>query len=62
MSDNRPNILWLCTDQQRFDTLGCYGNPYVRTPHLDKLAAVFSDRTLPAHLPHTAKRAGHPRR
>ena len=32
MSDNRPNILWLCTDQQRFDTLGCYGNPYVRTP------------------------------
>ncbi len=39
MSDNRPNILWLCTDQQRFDTLGCYGNPYVRTPHLDKLAA-----------------------
>lgn len=34
----RPNILWICTDQQRFDTLGCYGNPYVRTPHLDGLA------------------------
>jgi arylsulfatase len=35
----RPNILWICTDQQRFDTLGCYGNSYVKTPNLDKLAA-----------------------
>jgi arylsulfatase A-like enzyme len=35
----RPNILWICTDQQRFDTLGCYGNPHVKTPNLDKLAA-----------------------
>jgi arylsulfatase A-like enzyme len=34
----RPNILWICTDQQRFDTLGCYGNPFVKTPHLDGLA------------------------
>ena len=35
---NKPNILWICTDQQRFDTLGCYGNPYVHTPNLDRLA------------------------
>lgn len=34
-----PNILWICTDQQRFDTLGCYGNRWVRTPNLDRLAA-----------------------
>jgi len=34
----RPNVLWICSDQQRFDTLGCYGNPFVRTPHLDRLA------------------------
>ncbi len=33
------NILWLCTDQQRLDTLGCYGNPLVHTPNLDRLAA-----------------------
>lgn len=33
-----PNILWICTDQQRFDTLGCTGNPHVRTPHIDALA------------------------
>lgn len=40
MSDiSRPNILWICTDQQRWDTLGCYGNPYVHTPHIDRLAS-----------------------
>jgi arylsulfatase A-like enzyme len=33
-----PNILWLCTDQQRFDTLGISGNGFVHTPHLDALA------------------------
>jgi len=35
---DRPNILWICSDQQRFDTLGCYGNPFVHTPNLDRLA------------------------
>lgn len=35
----KPNILWICTDQQRLDTLGCYGNRFVSTPHLDALAA-----------------------
>ncbi|MEG0942568.1 MAG: sulfatase-like hydrolase/transferase [Angelakisella sp.] len=34
------NILWICTDQQRFDTLGCYGNPYVKTQNIDRLAAM----------------------
>ncbi|OPZ84095.1 MAG: Arylsulfatase [bacterium ADurb.Bin429] len=32
------NILWITTDRQRWDTLGCYGNPFVPTPHLDALA------------------------
>lgn len=32
------NILWICTDQQRFDTLGCYGNEWVKTPNIDRLA------------------------
>lgn len=35
---SHPNILWICSDQQRFDTLGCYGNPFVHTPNLDGLA------------------------
>lgn len=35
----RPNILWICTDQQRYDTITCLGNKHIRTPHLDKLAS-----------------------
>lgn len=35
----RPNILVIVTDQQRQDHVGCYGNPVVRTPNLDRLAA-----------------------
>ena len=37
MRQSRPNILWYCTDQQRFDTIGALGNPHVRTPTLDGL-------------------------
>ena len=32
-----PNILWLCTDQQRFDTIRALGNPLIRTPNIDSL-------------------------
>lgn len=39
MSDRPPNILWLCTDQQRTDSIGSYGNPLAPTPHLDRLAS-----------------------
>lgn len=35
----RHNMLFLMTDQHRVDTLGAYGNPHTRTPHLDRLAA-----------------------
>jgi arylsulfatase A-like enzyme len=35
---DRPNILFICTDQHRFDLLGAAGNPHVKTPHLDRLA------------------------
>jgi arylsulfatase A-like enzyme len=38
MSDNRPNILLLMTDQQRYDSLGCYGCKAANTPNLDRLA------------------------
>ncbi len=36
---DRPNFLIFCTDQQRADSLGCYGNRQARTPNLDALAA-----------------------
>lgn len=33
----RPNVLWItCEDMS--PTLGCFGDPYARTPHLDELA------------------------
>lgn len=35
----RKNILLILTDQQTYTTLGCYGNGFVKTPNLDKLAA-----------------------
>ena len=34
----RPNIIFLLTDDQRWDALGAMGNPMIQTPHLDKLA------------------------
>ena len=36
---NHPNLLFICTDQQRADHAGFMGNPVVATPHLDGLAA-----------------------
>ena len=35
----KPNILYLMTDQHRPDCLGCAGNSVIRTPHLDSIAA-----------------------
>ena len=34
----RPSFLIVFTDDQRHDSLGCTGNPYLDTPHLDRLA------------------------
>ena len=44
-TSRRPNILFLCTDQQRSDSLQCTGATWAVTPNLDKLAgggALFS--------------------
>ena len=35
----KPNFLIICSDQQRADTLGCYGNGFTSTPNIDSLAA-----------------------
>jgi arylsulfatase A-like enzyme len=32
-----PNILWICTDQQRYDTIHHLGNPHIHTPNIDRL-------------------------
>lgn len=35
----KPNLLFVFTDQQSFDMLGCYGNSQIKTPNLDRLAS-----------------------
>ena len=35
----KPNIIFLLADDQRWDTMGCYGNKHIITPNMDKLAA-----------------------
>jgi len=35
----RPNILYIFTDQQYADAMSCAGNPYLKTPAMDSLAA-----------------------
>jgi arylsulfatase A-like enzyme len=34
-----PSFLVIVTDQHRADHLGCYGNPVLRTPNIDRIAA-----------------------
>lgn len=39
----KPNLIFILTDDQRQDSLGCYGNSFIKTPNIDRLA---SDGTL----------------
>jgi|GEM_PF-1878879 len=56
----KPNVILLTLDTLRADALGCYGNPVVQTPHLDRIAregVLFEDAIcqIPATLTsHTA--------
>ena len=34
----RPNLIVLLTDDQRWDAMGCMGNPIIQTPNMDRLA------------------------
>jgi len=36
---DRPNIVFLFSDDQTVRAAGCYGNKDIITPHLDQLAA-----------------------
>ncbi len=36
---SQPNVLLITADQMRADAMGCAGNPVIRTPNLDALAA-----------------------
>ncbi len=34
----QPNIIFILADDLRWDELGCTGHPFVRTPHIDRIA------------------------
>ena len=38
-SSPRPNLIFILTDDQRYDTLGVTGDGFIKTPNLDQLAA-----------------------
>lgn len=45
-ASERPNVLFIFSDDQREDTIGALGNPHIQTPHLDGLVRegmVFSN-------------------
>ena len=39
MTNKRPNLILIMTDQQRGDTIACSGNEHIQTPNLDRLCA-----------------------
>ncbi|HIE52417.1 MAG TPA: hypothetical protein EYP85_11710 [Armatimonadetes bacterium] len=53
------NIVVIISDTLRWDYLGCYGNPKVRTPHLDRFAreCVLFERAYAASFPTMPMRA-----
>jgi len=63
MPQDRPNILVIMSDEHDPGVTGCYGDPVIQTPHLDRLAAdgicfdgcyTTSPLCVPARLSFTA--------
>ncbi|WP_348768277.1 arylsulfatase [uncultured Bacteroides sp.] len=37
--NEKPNIIYIMCDDMGYGDLGCYGQKYIRTPHLDRMAS-----------------------
>ena len=62
MVNTQPNFLFIITDQQRADHVGCYGNNILKTPNIDNLAnqGIAFDKyyvTSPTCMPNRASLA-----
>jgi arylsulfatase A-like enzyme len=36
-SENQPNVILIITDDQGYGDMSCHGNPFIQTPHMDRL-------------------------
>src|ERR1700757_2795595 len=36
--DQRPNVVFILTDDQRWDCMSCAGHPFLKTPNTDRIA------------------------
>jgi len=43
LAENRPNILFIFTDDWGWGDLSCHGHPHIKTPNIDRLAAEGTD-------------------
>lgn len=59
ITDRRPpNIIFILTDDQRWDALGYAGNKIIHTPHLDQLARKGYILKMPLSPLRSVQRAG----
>ena len=51
--EQKPNIIYLMADDQNLGSVGCYGNPEVLTPNMDKIAdkGILFNRHYNPYLP-----------
>ena len=54
------NLIMICIDTLRKDHIGCFGNPWIRTPNLDKFfeQSIVFDRFRPNAIPTIPLRRG----
>ena len=48
-----PNVLWFCSDEQRPDSLSCYGSAWAKTPNIERIASrgtVFHNAVCPSPM------------
>ena len=68
LKKDRPNVIFFMTDDQRWDGMSCAGNPYFRTPNMDRIAregiprlsgedAVENTLSLPISAPRVRRKA-----